>query len=43
MLSCRLGPVDRAREDGGISDWVWTCSLAMPSQEISLGLSNEHV
>lgn len=20
MLSCRLGPVDRVREDGGISD-----------------------
>lgn len=27
----------------GISDSVWTCSLAMPSKEISLGLSNEHI
>lgn len=42
VLSCRLGLVDRAREDGGISDLVWTCSLTMPSKEISLGLSNEH-
>lgn len=43
VLSFRLRSVDRAREDGGISGLVWTCSLAMPNKEMSLGLTNEYV